>query len=491
MEQRTRQTLRNAGIGAVVGVVLGVVPLILLVAPLVGGAVAGFLERSGSKRGAVSGGVAGAFMAVLSALLVGVIMAIRFGDLPFLVADAPLQSLGRATLLSVIASLEQILVATIGGGLGGLLEVDRRRVSGDETAGLLQTASGDRVHTMARILASLGAGIVTFTAVAIAVTTTLDPFIWPSALVGLPAGLVAGAAVAVVGHHYLVSRTVPERTVNWRAVGIGAVAIAITFGILIGGLFILGEQRITETTESTYQYDVTITADGSLENATFYVPLPVDAESETSELGERFIEEVQYDRHRPAVEGYEPPADRVEFSYELVETDHGPMLAISADHIEVTQVYYRTAENETMGWYERIDPDEYDPDDPSMGVQDDGRFRFSVTMATNDTIDTADPFDTEPLLTPKSDLQETECRPPPPTETAQCYEYESLVYASYDTDEETTVYVAAELSGNNQWFSGGWSGNEYRERTHVRLGGPQSGWVITVGELEVGMGNYR
>lgn len=489
MEPLTRRTLRNGGIGAVVGVVLGFVPLVLLVAPLVGGAVAGFLERNGPKRGALAGGIAGALMAVLSAVVVAVIVAVRFGDIPFLATETPLRSLGIASALSIGTTLGQIIIAAIGGGLGGLLEADRRRAIERDVADDSQPASGVRSSSVGRIIGSLVVGFVTFAVVAIAVTTALDPFIWPSALVGLPAGFVAGAAVAVVGYHYLTHRNDPETRINWRFVGIGAVAIAVVFAVIIGGLFLLGEQRMTETTESSYQYDVTVATDHTLENATVYVPLPVDAETGTSELGEQFVQEVRYERYTPAIEGYEQSTDPVEFDYELVETEHGPMLAISTDRIEVSRVYYRTVENGTMGWHERIEPEEYDADDPSMGVQDDGSFRFSITLAANDTIDTADPFDSEPLLTPKSDLQATECWHP--TETARCYEYDSLVYASYETDEETTVYVAAALSGYNEWFSGGWSGNEYRDRTHVELVGSQSGWVVASGELEVGVGNYR
>jgi hypothetical protein len=491
METLTRRTLRNSGIGAVVGVILGVVPLVLLVAPLVGGAIAGFLERNGPKRGALAGGIAGVLMAALSAVVVAVVLAVRFGDPPFLFADAPLRSLGTATGLSIAASLGQILVAAVGGGLGGLLEADRRRVVARRTPDDSQSADGYRVLSVARIIGSLVVGFLTFAVVAVAVTASLDPFIWPSALVGLPAGFVAGAAVAVVTYHYLTRRNDPESRLNWRAIGIGAVTIVVVFALAIGGLSVLGEQRITETTESAYQYDVTVSTDDTLENATFYVPLPVDAGTQTSELGERFVENVQYERSTPSVRGYEQPATSIDFDYQLVETDHGPMLAISAARIEVSRIYYRTVENETMGWHEQIEPGEYDPNDPSMGVRDDGRFRFSVTLAATDTIDTPDPFESEPLLSPKSELRETECRPPPPSETAHCYEYESLVYAFYDTDAETNVYIALELSGYNEWFSGGWSGNEYRDRTSVELSGPQSGWHVAAGELEVGSGNYR
>jgi hypothetical protein len=166
------------------------------------------------------------------------------------------------------------------------------------------------------------------------------------------------------------------------------------------------------------------------------------------------------------------------------------MLAISAERIEVSRVYYRTAENETMGWAERIDPEAYDASDPNMGVQDDGSFSFDVTVVADDPVETADPFGTEPLLDPRYNLTEVECAFGV-GERQACYEYDSRVYAAYDAPENATVYVGAELDGRNEWFSGGWTGNEYRQRIRAELLGPGTGWYLAEGELEVGSGRYR
>lgn len=510
MDGLSRRTLRNGAVGAVVGTVLGFVPIVLLIAPLVGGAVAGYLERDGARRGAIAGSVAGVLMAALSAIVVAIVLFVRFGDLPF--AAGPIETLAIATVLSLVAAVLQIVVAGIGGGLAGLLEADRPRARAGEQAsgrdgtvidepdrgrdtadaaptsptGSAPPRAGGRARSLVVVAASLVAGVVTFGVVALAVTTVLDPFIWPSAIVGVPLGFVAGAAVTVVGYYLM--RRPPERETNWRALGAGTLAILLVFGLAIGGLYLLGQQRIAASTESTYEYEVAIATDDSIENATFYLPIPTT--DGRSDLGEHFVESVRYDRDTPALEGYDPDHEPVEFTYELVETEHGPMLAISTERIEVTRVYYRTVENGTMGWHERIDPEAYDPDDPDLGVQDDGRFRFSVTVAANDTVETADPFGSEPLLEPKSDLRESDCLRGP-SETQRCFEYESLVYASYESDEETTVSVATSLSGRNEWFAGGWSGNEYRERTAVEVTGPQTGWTVTTGDLEVGIGSYR
>jgi hypothetical protein len=483
----TRRTLRNGTIGGIAGAALGFVPLVVLVAPLVGGGLAGYLEREGVKRGALAGAVAGALMAALSTVTTGVVLFVRFGDLPFVSPDLPLEGLAIAALLSVLASVGQILVAGIGGVLGGVLAADRQPTARDETGATAGDPSDRRdVRRWAVIVGTFVAGVVTFLAVAVALTAVLDPLIWPSALVGLPIGLIAGAAVAVLGYRYLTRP--PDSTVDWRAIGVGVVAVAVVFALVIGGLSLLGQQRVEQTTQHTYEYQVTLSADRTLEDVTFYVLMP-QANGE-SELGERFVQDVQYSRDVLSVRGYESDPTPANFTYDVVETEHGRMLAISTDRIQVSRVYYREVENGTMGWRERIDPEEYDPTDPTMGVQHDGSFQFSVTVVADEPIETADPFGTEPLLEPQYNRTTVECRFGV-SETHRCYDYDGRAYASYETGANTTVFVSTELSGRNEWFAGGWTGNEYRQWSRAELLGPGTGWYRTEGELEVGNGRYR
>jgi hypothetical protein len=50
------------------------------------------------------------------------------------------------------------------------------------------------------------------------------------------------------------------------------------------------------------------------------------------------------------------------------------------------------------------------------------------------------------------------------------------VYAVSETDAHTTVFVSTELSGRNEWFAGGWTGNEHRQWSRTELLGPGTGW---------------
>jgi hypothetical protein len=460
---------------------LGFIPLVLLIAPLFGGGVAGYLERDGAKRGVVAGGIAGLLMTVITTVITGILLFVRFGDLPFDYVTVPLEGLAVASALSLVTSIGQIVIAALGGGLGGILETDRRAANA-------RGSVSDRKQSPSwgRILGCLFAGVATFAVVTVVLTTVLDPLIWPSLLVSLPIGVITGSGVAVLTYHYL-ARAASSR-LNWRPVAVGAAAVILVFGLVVGGLSVLGQQRQAATTESTYQYEVTVAADETLANATFYVPVPT--ENGASETGDRFVEDVSYERYTPPVRGEGPDSAPVNFSYELVETQHGQMVAITANRIEVSRTYYREVENETMGWYERISAEEYDPNNPAMGVQNDGSFTFTVTVIADRPIDTADPLDSEPLLAQQADRTEVDCIGRA-SASHRCFEYEGQIYADYESSEEATVYVSAQLDGRNEWFSGGWTGNEYREWSRVELRGPQSGWVLTDGELEIGRGNYR
>ncbi|MFB6082526.1 MAG: DUF5518 domain-containing protein [Halanaeroarchaeum sp.] len=477
-----RRSLRNAAIGAAVGLVFGYVPIVLLVAPLVGGAVAGALERDGWRAGATVGALAGVAMAVVGAVVTSVIVLLRFGELPFAL-DGPAMALAIGTLVGLVAAIGEVLVAAIGGGLGALAVADARRSSVPEQPG--PGVAGVRVGRWGAAVVAIVVALLVGGAVLVAVTAVLDPLVWPSLLVAIPVGIVAGAAAGVLAHHYLVRP--PDDTVNWRRVGVGAVAVALVFALAMGGLSLLGEQRMAESYESTYEYRVSLSANDSIADATMYVPVP--AIDGASPMGERFVESVTADRYAPAIVGYDEPPPPVDFAYELVETDEGPMIAITTDRIAVRQYYYREVENETEGWRERIPESEFDPSNPAMGVQNDGGVTFTVTMTAEDPIETADPFGVEPLLSAQTDRTQVDCTDYAGAET-RCFRTEGRVYLRYDTDPTTRVSVYTTLEGRNEWFAGGWNGNLYRQSAHVAVDGPQDGWVVTMGDLEVGVGAY-
>lgn len=108
-------------------------------------------------------------------------------------------------------------------------------------------------------------------------------------------------------------------------------------------------------------------------------------------------------------------------------------------------------------------------------------------------INTKNPFETEPLLSPKYNLTRStyEFLPYPEGRTPpNCYEYASRIYADYTASAKAkvSIYIAAER--RNNWGVYGWSGNNYRDQIELTFTGEQHGGYIASGELVEGEGRY-
>jgi hypothetical protein len=113
-----------------------------------------------------------------------------------------LAALFLGTFLTVVAAAGIVLVAAI----GGVLEADRSRRRTDETIADPIPGTVPWTPRLVTVLLSLVAGLVTFVVVGLGVTEVLDPYIWSSALVGLPVGAILGVAISVLGYHVLTTR---------------------------------------------------------------------------------------------------------------------------------------------------------------------------------------------------------------------------------------------------------------------------------------------
>ena len=221
-------------------------------------------------------------------------------------------------------------------------------------------------------------------------------------------------------------------------IGVGVIVIVVA----LAGLWMYHTHELYEKSyRSEYRYEITIDSDSALYNVTLLVPLPII--DGRSRIGDEIIA-----GHASKPDGW---------SCSIVETKHGKMLKISA---------------------EKIPP----------GV----RKRISAVVDVGRDINTKNPIGSEPLLSPKYNLTLSTYDLPypegqsPPT----CYEYESRIYADFEspTDAEVSIYIEAE--GENSWWVYGWSGNSYRDRVGITFTGEQPGWHIASGKLVYGEGRY-
>lgn len=207
--------------------------------------------------------------------------------------------------------------------------------------------------------------------------------------------------------------------------------------VSIGGCLGFGEDR---EVRSEYRYHASVNPTAPLSNVTLRLPVPLRDGS------------VEFADALTGDEGIRPEG----WSYAIVPTDRDPMLEVTIENLEPTNRPYSI----------------------ELDVLSDGE------------IDTRDALENEPTLGGKSNLQGGECDFPHPDEwddRLRCYTYESAFYGEYEPTE-TRVAVDATFTGENSWFNGGWTGNDYTDFTHGFVDG--TGWVSGQGSFREGVGRY-
>lgn len=255
---------------------------------------------------------------------------------------------------------------------------------------------------------------------------------------------------------------------------------AVMVVAVISGIVVVSFGSYYYTYTSNYSYEILLSGNGTISNATFLVPLPhTDDHSVT---GAVIVDgDAMYPIGRPG-----EPHD---WNYSIVQTAAGPQLRVAAEEISFEPRYYRWVVDED-GRHEQvpIPPEEFNASDLDHGVE--RVYAVHVWLRSDQRIDTRTPLENEPLLVPTATRTETTC--PGGYPQASCYTYSTELDARYDAAPDTDVSIRVELWAGNSWMSMlvGNAGNEYVDRVVTVLVGPQSGPVQATGSLETGVGDY-
>ncbi|MBS3781382.1 MAG: hypothetical protein KGY66_01855 [Candidatus Thermoplasmatota archaeon] len=201
--------------------------------------------------------------------------------------------------------------------------------------------------------------------------------------------------------------------------------------LILGSVYGLGNYVKGRTLTSEYEYEVVINPDEDIYNFTLEVPFP-------SDLSEGDISA--------------PP----QWNHTIDEDEN--MLRIEAEKIE------------------NIFGDRYR--------------KLSLSIDTEDEIDTLDPWDNEPMLEPGSEFTKVECNSSDDSERLECYNYTGTVNATYDAESGTEVAISVELSGMNRWWLIEDIENQYFDRLSVDIEGDGEGEYTADGQVKTGMGTY-
>lgn len=268
---------------------------------------------------------------------------------------------------------------------------------------------------------------------------------------------------------------------NWkRGIVVGIVVLLVLIGAGVAGLSLYADHLYRDSYGSTYTYDVSFAANQSLDDVTLYAPVPV-ANDDVAVVGAN-VSTSSWDETTPADA---PPVDA-----RIVQTEYGPMLALTTDSFPVQTKYYQFVEQEGMGERVEITEDEYEPGNPDMVAYTERSIRIDVMVAADHSIDTRNPTGVEPLLSPAFSRRAVPCDDAY-FDTEECFSTTTRAFVSYDAPAETRTSVWITLEGSNEWWIFGWNGNQYRHHYDAEFFGPQDDWHDIEGVLETGRGNYR
>lgn len=218
-------------------------------------------------------------------------------------------------------------------------------------------------------------------------------------------------------------------------------AAAVVLALALGSLYLIGTIFYYDSYSSDYTYELTVDVDGPADEVIVYAPAPVqDGEVQ---VGELYVWE-------HAGLGVE------DWSFDVVETEHGPMLEVTLSGVEA---------------------------DASVDVIGD--------LESDRTIDTREPRGNEPVLSPMSEVGER------PVDTDRFPDYRawdvtSTAYVEHSGDEDVTVGIWTSHEGANTWWSGGWGGNYYTSEvsTYDTTPDPDGEWIDLSGSHRQGFGSY-
>ncbi|WAC04040.1 MAG: hypothetical protein OS112_06075 [Methanoregula sp.] len=228
------------------------------------------------------------------------------------------------------------------------------------------------------------------------------------------------------------------------AASIFIVIIVIFAGTTLYGSYVEKEYR--RTLVSTYSYTLTISTSGELRNVTFFIPVPANPNGNSP-----FVEQFSIGNFTGIPVGWDTT---------LLGSSKATMLKIQAPVI--------------------------------LGG---GGAGFSVHASSDarasKVIDTKSPQDSDIVLRPVQESKEVSC---PEFKNSGfggiCHQYQSAVYADYESSQIVKVEISSTVTGKNEWKIFEPAYNRYTNSISAMISGENHGWVIAKGELQSGIGSY-
>jgi hypothetical protein len=200
-----------------------------------------------------------------------------------------------------------------------------------------------------------------------------------------------------------------------------------------------------------YTYSTTITTDSMLSNVTLFIPVPEDLSGNSPVIA--------------AISGGTISGIPAGWKLTLFDTGKTTIVKIAVPSIN-----------------------------PPDGTTREKPFSitFSANISSKDHIETINPKEKGIIFRPVQNLSEVPCVSglPPSTGSQRCYEYQTSVYADYQSSPDASVSITSDLAGKNSWRIFEPRSNEYRVGITVTVPGENHGWTVARGILITGTGMH-
>jgi hypothetical protein len=226
----------------------------------------------------------------------------------------------------------------------------------------------------------------------------------------------------------------------------GLIAILAILVVVLAGPYILTsvlEKVYSSTRVSELQYTVTLTTSSSLSDLTLFIPLPTDGRGMSP-----IIQELGAGNRNTIFE---------EFQVSIYGANNESYLKVSTDQV------------------------------PSLpGIET--TYTFDI-RANAPALHTRLPLQYDFTLLPKEDLNAVPCGMDPQPDSGLCFQYRSLIFASYRTSSDTKVEIRVDLIAFNRWKIGQEYHNGYSDHLGILLQGPTEGWHTAEGRMVTSIGD--
>jgi hypothetical protein len=271
-----------------------------------------------------------------------------------------------------------------------------------------------------------------------------------------------------------------DRRLRWGVYA--AVALVLLVPVVTVAVVLVPPPFLIQHTH-TYDYQARITVTDTVEDATFYLPVPAEEGEATLTVDDLWL--------------YDDDGDRITSEWEtsVVETRSGPMVRIRADRLpgETSYTVYRYAPNGTLESRAVVGPDEV-PENATDTVVEPNPTTYSISarLESEERIDTQTPLGNASFLSPAFDVTPSPCEYSW-DEDERCYDFASRTYAEYASDGSVRVGVGGvEFSGANEWGFALYNSFNLFEASTERATyvDGETGWRTTDGSLLTGRGTY-